>query len=287
MKRIIVLLFAVAFLVACSVSGKFGRSASLPGREGANWELIDSILNKGLSEEALFTLLGPVKPMSSLVTFRLPLVRTDTVDPEREAAYAKRIRDLEELTVSLNAIDLPDLRFILIPYKNASQSSRLLQVSVVRLSVLDSLLAAREDFFGRFGFVRGTAPEVVVNSIEFSDQKERWRAYGHLFGYPDYAVDFFVDAGIHHDETGEFVKRDFFQIPTYSRSDGHFVYAIPKGHRPSREVDSALYYRAKHVLDSYKAVRPKYARPDNPDKVDAYRLLRTCLGSRKIVKKRP
>jgi len=115
-------------------------------------------------------------------------------------------------------------------------------------------------------------PALVVNTIEYEDKYERLRGYGYLFGYPGYAVDFFVDAFHRSDTSGKHVERDFFQIPVYTRDDGHFVYAIPKGHVPSAERDSVLYRRAVQVLESYRKIRPKYLNRDST--VRAAQLLR-------------
>jgi hypothetical protein len=85
-----------------------------------------------------------------------------------------------------------------------------------------------------------------------------------LFGYPEYAVDFFVEAGLHQRSTGEFIERDFRQIPTFTSRSGRFVYAVPKLSRPGPE-DVALERRATHLLGEYRRRRPtdKEA-PPNP-----------------------
>src|SRR5690606_37228258 len=101
-------------------------------------------------------------------------------------------------------------------------------------------LTAEQNFFGHYGFVPGADPAVVLNTIEYEDTYKRWRGYGYLFGYPPYAVDFFVEAGHRADTSGSFVERDFFALPVHIREDGHFVYAIPKGYQPQRDPDSTL-----------------------------------------------
>ncbi len=102
----------------------------------------------------------------------------------------------------------------------------------------------------------------MVSTVENQEQILRLRAYGHLFGYPDYAVDFFVEAYHQHQQTKSFVERDFFQIPVFTSKTGRFVYAMPKVHTPT-ETDSSLYRRALKVLDSYKEVRTDYFNADS------------------------
>ena len=85
----------------------------------------------------------------------------------------------------------------------------------------------------------------------------RWRAFGLVFGDPEYAVEFFVTAGEDETRTGQFVTRDFLNIPTFSGERGRFVYAVPKGHA-ERDEDRALKAKAEPTLTKYKAWRQVY-----------------------------
>ena len=106
--------------------------------------------------------------------------------------------------------------------------------------------------------------------MEFEERNDRYRAYGYLFGYPEHAVNFFVEASISEKETGEFVTRDFFSIPVAVGKTGYFTYATPKGYTPI-EVDSAIYRAAVSTLDQYISLKPKYS--DIDGEVDAVRLI--------------
>lgn len=274
MKRFFIVIFSIVVLVSCSTRKIYTPQVS----DRYSYFLIDSILQYGLDHEALYTLLGNVKPMSSLVDFSFPIANTDTslntngdiLNRNQHGIYLDRIRTIQK---AINYIQLPDIKIVMIPYRTPSMpNKRLIQLNVLRISALDSLLKAREDFFGQFGLVPGTDPAVVVNTIEFSDRYERLRGYGYLFGYPDYAVDFFVKAFQINDQTGQFVERNFFQIPVYSGNEGYFVYAYPKEATPTAAVDSVLYYRANHVLEQYKKIRSGYLNTDSS--VQAYKLLK-------------
>ena len=238
--------------------------------------LVDSILQFGLDNEALFTLLGSIKPMSSLVTFYFPVANTDSakrfsggvLSRQTHGVYLDRMRMIQQ---AINKIDLPDLKFIVVPYLSQQNEQRIIQISVVRVSLMDSLLNAKENFYGQFGLVPGTDPVVVATAIEGNGDFERWRGYGYMFGYPDYAVNFYNEASFKQKQTGEFVERNFFRIPTHSRDEGNFVYAYPKDHTPTAAVDSVLYNRSTKVLENYRSIRNNYLNKDST--VQAYKLL--------------
>ncbi|MDR2955873.1 MAG: hypothetical protein LBV43_12410 [Prevotella sp.] len=133
---------------------------------------------------------------------------------------------------------------------------------MVRVSVLDSLLRVKKSFFSKLGLSPGTDPQKVVATIENSSKHERSRGYGYLFGYPDYAVNFFISADLIEEKTNEIEPRDFFAIPVYTGKEGHFTYAYPKGHRPTADIDSVIYYRSEKILDNYRKIRKDYTNPD-------------------------
>jgi len=116
---------------------------------------------------------------------------------------------------------------------------------------------------------------VIVGAVENAQSYRRFRGYGLLFGYPSYAIDFFVAAAEEADRTEQFVTRDFFHIPVHAAERGYFTYAIPKGHTPSA-IDSARYHTAMDVLGAYRARRDAYLNPDST--LDALRLLRDWRG---------
>ena len=81
--------------------------------------------------------------------------------------------------------------------------------------------------FGQWGFTANANSATVLSVVEYENKNDRYRAYGYLFGYPEHAVDFFVEASITEEETGEFVKRNFFTIPVEAGNSGDFTYAVP------------------------------------------------------------
>lgn len=277
MKRILIVFFSIVVLAACSTRNLYKNAYTELVDDRYSHFLIDSILQYGLDHEALYTLLGNVKPMSSLIDFSFPIANADTslsvngniLSRDKHGAFLDRIRMIQH---AVNNIHLPDIKIVMIPYESTWENKRNIQISAIRISALDSILKAKETFFGQFGFAPGADPAAVVNTIEYSGRYERLRGYGYLFGYPDYAVDFFVKAFHTNDSTGRFVERNFFQIPVYSANEGYFVYAYPKDTEPTVAVDSALYYKASRILEQYKKTRPAYLNADST--VQAYKLLK-------------
>lgn len=274
-------LFALIFLSVLTVVANNScrtvpnRNLSSKKDDSSILRLRDSILQAGLDGEALYTILGHIKPMSSVVAFNFPIGNRDSTKKLEGNILAgeKQFRELDtlhQIQQALNLIQIPDLKFVLVPYRSGYNSSRVLQVTVLRISAVDSVLHARKSFFGQYGFVPGADPAVLLTVNEYEKRYERLRGYGYLFGYPDYAVDFFVKAFQQSDSTGIHVERNFFQIPTYARETGNFVYAYPKDQLPSA-IDSAIYKSAKHVLENYKALRGHYLNQDST--VRAYELM--------------
>jgi len=151
---------------------------------------------------------------------------------------------------------------VLIPFKRADNGTRNLEIYVVRKSRFASILKTYSSFFGQWGFTPATKPAVVLTAVEYETRLDRNRAYGYLFGYPAYAVDFFVESTMKQeaDIAKTLVPRDFFAIPVFASNSGHFTYAMPKGYQPTA-TDSAIYKKAMVTLEKYKAIREKYNTP--------------------------
>ncbi len=267
-KTIFLASLVLMMIFSCSIQSRLSYNSNTTVElSGEHQRQLDSVLQRGLDYEALYTIIGKIKPMSSVAMFSFPIANDDSLKKTKGdvldlTTKQKYLEKIERIQSQINTLKYPDLKFVFVPYKKARKEKRLLQLSVVRLSLLDSLLHKKASFFGQFGLVPGADPAVVVSVIEGSGRYERLRAYGYLFGYPEYAVDFFVDAAVVNDQTKEFVERNFFQIPAYSRPMGAFVYAYPKEHTPDK-TDSTLYFRANDVLEQYKGIRGNYLNQDS------------------------
>lgn len=241
--------------------------------------MADSMLAFALDHEALYSLIGDIKPVSQTGYVFSYGLEKDSTDQDGQATVVMPEQDsvrqvlqvLERWNSITTALSFGPYRFVIIPFRRTWNGGRNFQIAVCRTDLIDRLLVKRAAFFAQWGFVPGTDPAVLLTAVEFGEPLDRYRAYGYLFGYPKHAVDFFVEAAREEKRTGEFVERDFFQIPVHAKSSGYFTYAVPEGYQPV-DRDSALYYRSAAVLDRYRSMRPRFL--DKGGRLNAVRLLR-------------
>ncbi len=278
MKRYKQLFLALLFSLCVLGCGTLQKqcSPSNISMTDSQLEWVDSLLQYGLDNEALYTLMGNIKPISSLKIYTFPVANTDSskrLDGHTltRAEHGKYLDRMAYIVRSMNALHLPGLCFVMVPYRAPYKEMRTLQITAVRTALMDSVLRAQESFYGQFGLVPGADPNMVLSVIEHLDDYERWRAYGYLFGYPDHAVDFFNQAAARSKQEGKISKRSFFRIPTFQDEErSNFVYAVPADYQPTA-TDSSYLHRARPILETYKKIRPRYTRPNGT--VQAYKLL--------------
>jgi hypothetical protein len=246
-------ILALLFLSACAAPRK-----TLPGVSAGVTALADSLYTVALETEALYTLYAPVKPVSSVgQALRFPVARDSTqragqreASPEKyRSASAARIATMNS---ALNHLSNGTHRWFLVPFRAARDSNRYLQIIVANRARFDAMLQEQAPFFLQWGFAPGADPAVVLTTIENANRLDRFRAYGYLFGYPEHAVTFFVEAARAEDSTGVFVQRDFFHVPVAKAKTGHFTWAVPKGYSPT-PADSNTYWKAMEVLIRYQS----------------------------------
>lgn len=223
--------------------------------------LADSMLAYALDHEAVYTLLDTIKPISSVKLLRFPVAKAGSLKdgdhivtpadslPAQAGRYARICAELSK----------GDHQFVMVPFAQKDGHIRNVEIYVVRKSKFASLMAQHAAFFGQWGFTPDSDPAVVLPVIEYESRHDRNRGYGLLFGYPLYAVDFFVSANqlTEKDTTLKLVPRDFFAIPVYAGNKGYFTYAMPKEHTPS-EIDSSIYRSAVKTLELYKVQRQQH-----------------------------
>lgn len=276
MKKILYPILVSVFLIACVSTKNTPLSNDSDALSLQERNMIDSILQRGLDNEALFTLLGDLKPMSTLTTFTFPIANTDSAkrisgNVLNRSEHGKFLDRIQTIQRAVNKLDIPDLQFVMIPYVSAKGNRRIIQLSVVRVSLLNKVLKEKESFYGQFGLVPDADPVVVLTTIEANEKFARWRGYGYLFGYPDYAVDFYNEAAIESEKVGKPISRNIFRIPTYNPKYSNYAYAYPIDHTPSAIVDSVLYHKAEVILKEYKTIRNNYLNADST--LQSYKLL--------------
>lgn len=247
----------------------------------------EELLLKALDREALYTIAGGLKPMSSgFQTFQLQvsLPRIEfteaektvrefeakkaeelSADEKRRLTQAKQVVERKE---TLDKID--DTRAIFEQWKcgeeifadvqhfsEVYEGKRYFEAVVFSRPRLKQMITEKADFFSRWGITPNSHPLEVLYTADVDKTSARFGAYGYLFGYPDYAVRFFALASDEQEFSGKFVERDFYSIPTFEQETNRFVYATPKGHTEN-ETDKALRARAGQILASYKKRRTEY-----------------------------
>lgn len=231
-----------------------GEFFSLDSLDESTKRLSEELLLKALDGEAFYTLVGQLKPVSE--GFWGGYFSVDSLD----------LTEVERIRTAVRAWNEPDLFYAdVLVYETIQNGQRYASAYVVHIPSLKKLIVDKKEFFGRWGITADTPPSEIMMAIERSQQPDdRWRGFGLVFGYPEYAIDFFVAAGMHQRTTGEFIERDFRQIPTFSSKTGRFVYAVPKIGRVE-QIDTELKRKATLILMEYKRMRPQYTEPEkNP-----------------------
>lgn len=223
--------------------------------------LADSMLAYALDHEAIYTLLDTIKPISSVKFLALPVAKPASAgDGDYDVTHSDSLPELVQKYSRICAVlSKGDHQFVMVPFAQREGHMRFIEIYVVRKSKFASLMAQHASFFGQWGFTPDSDPATVIPVIEYESRHDRNRGYGLLFGYPLYAVDFFVSANqlAEKDTSIKLVPRNFFAIPVYAGDKGYFTYAMPKDHKPSG-IDSSIYRAAVKTLGKYAARRPRY-----------------------------
>ena len=250
-------------------------------------KIAEELLLKPMDEAALYTLVGGIKPMSSGIrsySVRTSLPRISVEDARKIIAEFgdKKPEELKpdergRLSEARLAVerhdalsDIADVREALQQwrcgddffadiqhYTAVYEGKRFLDIVVFSRPALRRMIEERENFFSRWGITPGSHPLEVLYAVENEKTSARNGGYGYLFGYPDHAVRFFVEASNEENLTGQFVVRDFISIPTFARDTNFFVYAVPKGYTADA-VDTSLRDRSVKVLNEYRKRRENY-----------------------------
>jgi len=268
----------VALALSCTVLLPVG-CASKPARTVDAWQPpigyvgVDrfDLIRDAVDEEALFTLAGGLKPMSS--GFWQGSI--DLEDPDLTELRDVR-RALEPLRTEIWYADVQ-------VFDNDDDGERWAQGFVVHRESLARMIERLESFWSPWGITPCTHPTEVVAIVDRMPRGDRWRGYGYLYGYPDHAVDFFVEAGLAAEdgrEVGPGKDREFVQIPTHAADSGRFTYAVPLGHVPT-SADQALAEQAARILAAYEQRRPRMR--DVDDVVEVLDRLNDRFESRVVV----
>jgi hypothetical protein len=253
-------------------------------------ERAEQLLLKALDSEALYTIVGNLKPMSSgFLSFdfpaRLPrLSEQEALDAEKtlgaKAAETLSAEEKARLAQAKQAVsrartlrEIEEIREILALWRCGAgdgaffadvqhfaktfEGRRHAEAVVFNRANLRRAVREKSDFFSRWAITANSHPLQILYAVETDETGARFGGYGYLFGYPDYAVEFFVRAADSEEFTGKFVERDFYSVPTFSRPTNGFVWAVPKNHAEN-EIDKAIRAEAAKIYAEYKTRRERY-----------------------------
>jgi hypothetical protein len=250
---------AVSLSLVSSALGQACISSGVPRHQCIPFETLppylqskaDQLLVKLLDSEALYTVVGGLKPASDGFwhqQFPADLTTTPEIENTRQI--------LSHLTCG------SDLVAGVFVFDQAHDGKRSASAFVVHRPRLCATIRLHATVFQSLGIYEATPPQEVFERIDRGPRSNRWRAFGYIFGYPDYAVDFFVEAGERQTADGQFVKREFRSIPTWA-GEHRFVYAVPLGH-VDRAEDQQLRSLAEPILAEYKRRRGHYLGEGKP-----------------------
>ena len=202
-------------------------------------------LLQALDQEALFTLAGNLKPWS---TFGPTYVETENSvnDLKTTRALLSRFTCGKNLSAHLHQ------------YAPHTNGESFFQAYILHEPTAALRIQKHSDFFRRIEvYPFNDQLPALLQKIEYAPRYHRFEGYGHLFGYPASAVQFFVQAEKFHDETGQFVPREFISIPTHQADSGSFVWAVPVGHQRNEE-EKRIQENAAAILARYRLLRAKW-----------------------------
>jgi hypothetical protein len=269
----VVLLFAAVAMVATTgCASSAAAPAALDARQTELRKLASEMALRAMDREALYT----IAPTDGGT--RIKALSTGFWQSKLDAAAPKEesLRELETRRRALDLLDTRDLDFGVMAFATVFDGQRHVEAYVVHVGTMDDVLSRHAAFFGPYGLTRGTSVGEVLATVERMPRLDRFRAYGLLFGYPQYAVDFFVEAardegkpegseegkgaGKEASEGGEpaarrpIVPRDFVSIPVHESETNRFVWAAPKGHAGHPD-DDVIRAQAAAILARYRAAR--------------------------------
>lgn len=223
----------------------------------------EKLLLEALDNEALYSILGDLKPMSSgFAAAEFPAADTSSPEVDRLRTILGAFHCTDRLTGAVQV------------FAQAFDGKKQVEALVFHRPRFAETITQYPDPFVALGVDAGMDPLAAVDIVDADPTTKRFRAYGYLFGYPKHAVDFFVAAEESEAMTGTFVERDFVHIPTYSSPTNRFTYAVPKGHMKNDD-DVALAERAAPVLAAYKKVRAEFVGAGKPGVIA---LVRAVMG---------
>lgn len=229
------------------------QEAARLGVAASDAERLETIVQTMLDREALYTLaprLGadPDAPRLKPISSGFWQHKINVADPGPGVAEMNQVRAL------LERLNLPGVWVGVVPFAAEHGGNRHVEAYVVHRPTLDAILERHAGFFARWGLTPGTDPGMVITVVEFMPRLDRFRGYGYLFGYPDEAVDFFVEAARQGEAEDRLIPRDFRSVAVFESPTNRFVWAVPKD-AAETEAEAAIRTDAEAILAGYRLLR--------------------------------
>jgi len=220
------------------------------------------ILQRSLDTEGLYTLVGDIKPASNFLEFHVDYSLPK--ESSKRRAQEKQRASIKKILPALRCGG--DLETVILSFKNRHENSQHYGLVNVNVKELKKKVAEHADFFKSIGWNgkigEGFSSHEIVRLVENASHFDRYRGYGLIFGYPEYAVNFFVEAAKSQAQTGKLVAREFITVPVFERSGRLFVWVTPVGYQAG-PIDEDILERARPILAAYRIKRRKVMRDDS------------------------
>ncbi len=247
----------------------------------------NKILEEMLDGVGLYVILGDIRPMSmvDLSIYRenkyfnkdtLSTIKNQKQFIDKIELYSKILNEMSDGVFYFQFLS----SYQVSASGNADTIIYMPQILILRKDLTRKKICEKASFFNSFGidtssdFVEKIKSKLfnIWDAENSSFNKYSARAFGYLYGFPDYAVDFFENAQADGNLTEGIGKdRKNVEIPVFSEgvdyqaggrhfsSEGvnRFVYIVPMKDSLNGE-DNKLIHDAQIILEKYKQKRSKY-----------------------------
>jgi hypothetical protein len=202
-----------------------------------------------LDSEALYTIVGGIKPITAEFF--------DFIFPQSSKYTQSDYEDFQMIVQSWQCTPL--LKAALFRHTQKTKKGMVVgSVVIARSDLVSKTIHQRKEIYSKFQIQSDSPIETIFKilaPIGFSSRKDEAQvAYGYLFGYPEYAIQYFAGRANSSEKN---ISSDFITIPTHETIDTPFNWAVPKGHQKNTE-DLAIENKALPIFKTYEGLRRRY-----------------------------
>jgi hypothetical protein len=249
----------------------------------------EELLLTQLDREGLYTFVGGLKPITSPEIFNNAAQNTVPKDPARRPAVLAAAEERRRLLSAWRCGD--GISAGVLALTNERSGDRFFETFIMHRPAVRRAVAAHREYFGALGITPTSDPIEAVLAVGAGGVASgAARGLGYLFGYPDYAVDWYTDMTTAAVEAQRAREKSgaappprpsqpttlirevptFAQLPRAGGTGSYFAYAVQPG-LAENDADRALLSRAAVILEEYRKRRAQYIGTGKPG---AFALLR-------------